>query len=257
MGAVAEAAAERAIRGEGTSEAEWQRWGGLATLRECAAGGLLPGGARAVVVAPHPDDEVLACGGLLAQWAADRRPLRLVCVTDGEASLPAAPTCGAAALADRRRSERAAGLRCLGVPEDTDIVCLGLPDGGVGSHLDELADRLTFLLKPGDVVFAPWRHDGHPDHEAAGVAAARACSRRGATLHEVPIWMWHWAAPGDPRVPWTRLRRIRVQHPEEKAAAISEHRSQIETMGGEPPTLPTWALARWLRPFEYVFEASA
>ena len=53
-------AAGRAIRGDGTTEAEWNGWPGLARLPAIAAGELVPEGARAVVVAPHPDDEVLA-----------------------------------------------------------------------------------------------------------------------------------------------------------------------------------------------------
>jgi hypothetical protein len=69
--------------------------------------------------------------------------------------------------------------------------------------------------------------------------------------------MWHWAQPGDPRVPWARLQRVAVRHPREKAAAIMQHQSQLEDLEGEPPTLHPWALARWLRPFEYVFEAGA
>ncbi|MEF7615756.1 PIG-L family deacetylase [Aquincola sp. MAHUQ-54] len=247
-------AAERAIEGQGTPESAWQRWGGLHAMPQRSAGGLLPPGARAVVLAPHPDDEVLACGGLLAQWVAAGHPVSVVCVTDGEASLPAARGCAPAELAARRRREREAGLRCLGVLGRAELHCLALPDGGVGGCLPALAGRLAALLGPGDQVFAPWRHDGHPDHEAVGEAAARACRRAGATLHELPIWMWHWAAPGDPRVPWARLRRIGVQHRLPKAKAILRHRSQVLPFGGEAPTLPRWALKRWLRPHEYVFE---
>jgi LmbE family N-acetylglucosaminyl deacetylase len=50
-------------------------------------------------------------------------------------------------------------------------------------------------LCPGDVVLAPWRHDPHPDHEAAGRAAALAARACGATLLEYPVWMAYWMTP--------------------------------------------------------------
>lgn len=249
-------AADRRIAGQGTPEAAWQQWPGLAALPEHDAAALLPPGRRAVVVAPHPDDEVLACGGLIAQWAAAGRCVQVVAVTDGEASLPAARVHGAEALGALRRREREAGLACLGLAAH-DVVALGLPDGGVGRETHALAARLAELLRPGDVVLAPWRRDGHPDHEAVGEAAARACVQRGLPLHELPIWMWHWARPDDPRVPWARLRRVAVRHAGAKAEALRQHHSQLLPAGGEPPTLPPWALARWQRSFEYVFEAGA
>lgn len=249
--------AQRAIEGAGTPEGVWQHWSGLHALPRCTAEALLPPGHRAVVIAPHPDDEVLACGGLLARWAAAGRTLSLVCVTDGEASRPASLTLGPTALAAQRRRERVAGLQCLGMQHPDEPVCLGLPDGDVQARVDLLTERLAELLRPDDVVFAPWRQDGHPDHEATSHAAVAACKRHGALLYEQPIWMWHWAEPGDARVPWERLRRVEVRRPGEKAAAIAQHRSQLEAFDGELPTLPDWALARWLRPFEYVFEPAA
>src|SRR5262249_21527874 len=54
---------------------------------------------------------------------------------------------------------------------------------------------------------ATWSGDGHPDHEAVGRAAAVAVERTGATLLEYPVWMWHWASPDDPAVPWDRAYR--------------------------------------------------
>ncbi|RJT90627.1 class I SAM-dependent methyltransferase [Cryobacterium melibiosiphilum] len=49
---------------------------------------------------------------------------------------------------------------------------------------------------PGTWVIAPWRSDGHPDHTAAGDAAATAAADANARLLEYPIWAWHWSTPG-------------------------------------------------------------
>jgi hypothetical protein len=40
-------------------------------------------GERLLVLAPHPDDEVIGCGGLVAQHLRERREVRVVVATDG------------------------------------------------------------------------------------------------------------------------------------------------------------------------------
>ncbi|RYF32212.1 MAG: PIG-L family deacetylase, partial [Comamonadaceae bacterium] len=83
---------DRAIEGLGTSEADWIGWPGLARMPLATPAQLVPPGARAVVVAPHPDDEVLSVGGLLAMLSnngaarSDDFVVTVIAVTDGAAS---------------------------------------------------------------------------------------------------------------------------------------------------------------------------
>jgi LmbE family N-acetylglucosaminyl deacetylase len=251
-----ERVADRTIHGQGTPERAWRGWDDLKTSRPLSIEQLAPRGARVVVVAPHPDDEVLGCGGALALLARAGREIVVVGVTDGEGSHPGSIDWTPALLARRRRGERADGLARLGVLPLAHA--LGLPDGDVAHHEDALATRLHELLQPRDVVLATWRLDGHPDHEATGRAAAAAVADRGCRLWEVPVWMWHWAAPSDPRVPWQRMRRLAldVEARDRKSRAIAAHGSQLVGTPAErrPPVLPDWALARLLRPFEVFIE---
>lgn len=145
-----------------------------------------PVGDRAVVVVPHPDDEVLGTGALL-RWLAHRGvPTTVVAVTDGEASHARSHRITRAALRRVRAAERDAALAALGV--DPVVVCLGLPDGAVSAHGAALATVLGPHLDTDTTVVAPWRVDGHPDHDAVGTAAATAAARAGAALWEVAIW---------------------------------------------------------------------
>lgn len=254
-GAAPDADQSREIVGEGTPEAAWRSWRGLGQLSRAGLDELVPPGRRAVIVAPHPDDEVLGAGGLLRALAARGRELLIVGVTEGEGSHPGSALWSADALAVRRGVERSEGLQALGLTARIDP--LGYADGQLASNIAGLARRLGETLRHDDVVFATWVCDGHPDHEAVGQAAARACAARGARLLQMPVWMWHWARPGSERVPWQRAVRFELgdEALARKRAAIDCHRSQLEAdpTRAAPPILSSAALARWLRPFEVFF----
>lgn len=150
---------------------------------------------RVVVVAAHPDDETLGAGGLIATAAQHGLETVVVVLTDGEASHPHSPTATPARLAALRRSETRAAVGVLHPGART--VFVGVPDGEVANHETAcLAAVVEMIGEGGDtLVVAPWRSDGHPDHDAAGRLSAVAASRTDATLLEYPIWLWHWGTP--------------------------------------------------------------
>jgi len=255
-------AAGRRIAGEGTPDSDWQAWDGLRNLPPVSAATLVPPCRRAVIVAPHPDDEVLACGGLLQLLAAQGSTTLLVAVTDGTASHPGSTSMTPEQLARLRPGETGAALRALGlgVSPATPAPCVlrvRLPDGAVEASAGQLQTLLELMLRPDDVVFVTWRQDGHPDHEACGLAAAMAASGCGATLIEMPVWSWHWAAPGDVRVPWHRAHRLVLSEDvlRRKREAVRCFTSQLheDTTTGQPAILPPHVLARLLHPYEIYF----
>ena len=119
-----------AIEQPGTDEADWRAWAGLHRLPVAD----LTGWARVLVLAAHPDDEVLGVGGTMAQLAAAGARLRLVSVTDGEASHPGHPDPARAGRPPGRRDRRRAWV--LGA-QATEVIRLGFPDtrrGGPGGR---------------------------------------------------------------------------------------------------------------------------
>ena len=242
--------------GDGTPESEWLAWPPLDALARISLDTLLPAGSRAVVVAPHPDDEVLSVGGLLAELAARRQATCVVAVTDGDASHPGSGRWSPSALAAVRRAETATALHRLGLPPDATLR-LGVPDGGVEAGIAALTRQLAECLGAKDVVFSTWRLDGHPDHEATARACAAAVAQVGARLVEVPVWAWHWSRPGDPRWPWDRARRLDLSPSaqDRKRHAVQAFRSQIEpdASTGAAPILRNSTVARAARPFEVMF----
>jgi LmbE family N-acetylglucosaminyl deacetylase len=237
------------IDAPGTDERDWAAWSWLSTLPGSGLAGLA-GVTSAVIVAAHPDDEVLGAGGLIAVLAASRARLRLVAVTDGERSHRGHAT--PAALARRRTAETADALRALGA-QATEVIRLRLPDSGLAAREKDLTAELAPLVEGFDLCLAPWDHDMHPDHEAAGRAAARA---NPGQLYYYPVWMWHWSFPGDPRVPWDRALRIPLppRAAGRKRAAISCFASQTTDRGhGLGPVLPPGTIAHFTRTMEVLF----
>ncbi|CAH0166356.1 LmbE family N-acetylglucosaminyl deacetylase [Rhodococcus fascians] len=211
-----------------------------------------------VVVAPHPDDEVLGVGGLLSMAAAAGVDVRVVAVTDGDGSHPGSPTVSAEDLRALRPVESERALAELGIVQPPTR--LQFTDGEVEKHEDALARALVPLLDatPGTWCLTPWRGDGHPDHEATARACLTAAAVVGIPVVEYPIWMWHWATPEHRAVPWSRSRRIDLpaHAVEAKRASIERFESQIRPLSDHPAdraVLPPHILTRFRRPFEVVF----
>lgn len=252
MGAVA----ERHIGATGTPESLWAEQLRRVPVRKLDA--LVPASLRLVVVAPHPDDEVLACGGLVFEHVARGGEVCVIGVTDGEASHPDSEVWTRTTLAEQRRCESAAGLRLLGVAE-SQVVRLGFPDGLLARYAGPLREALGLCVRPDDVVVCTWQLDGHPDHEAVGAAAQTACDDAGAQCLQVPVWMWHWSCAGDDAVPWHLLRALPVSPTAlaRKRAALSAHVTQLTPRGaGTGPVLDPLIVARASRPAEYFFVAT-
>ncbi|HEV2638032.1 MAG TPA: PIG-L family deacetylase [Actinocrinis sp.] len=240
------------IQAPGTAEELWRAWPRLHDLEPMELGPVR----SAVVVAAHPDDEVLGLGGTLAMLAASSARLLLVMVTDGEASHPGSRAVSPAGLAAIRRAETEAGLAALGAG-NAEVIRLGLPDSGVEKHAGDLLERLRPLVDGFDLCAAPWSRDAHPDHEAAGRAAQTACVEAGTPFVYYPVWMWHWARPDDARVPWNRAARIGLPTwaLARKRQAIACQASQVNPLGERPEDaaiLPPEELDHFTRDFETV-----
>ncbi len=209
---------------------------------------------RVVVVAAHPDDETLGAGGVLRALAAAGVELALVVATDGEAAYPALDAAARCELAGVRRAELAAAMRAQGLGA-VPVTWLGLPDSGLAAHQASLRDALVPLMDGAGAYLAPWPGDPHPDHRAAGLAAAAAAP---VTAHgwSYPVWMWAWTDPADPSVPWDRARQLPLDAGARasRAAAVACYRSQVGPgPDGSPPVLAAGLLDHVDRPMELLF----
>lgn len=237
----------------GRPEHEWRadsRWAGLHRLRVTPGRGIR----KLVLLAAHPDDETLGAGGLLSSCARAGIPVEVLICSDGEASHPDSPTHSPTDLARLRREEVAVAVTALAPA--ADIRYLGLPDGGLSDQTVAVAQLLRSSvadLGVGAIIAAPWRHDGHPDHDALGLSAAQVAEETGALLLEYPIWWWHRGSPAD--TPWADLVVLDLDEDQRaaKREALATHTTQVQPLSdaaGDEVLLSAGMLAHFDRPFE-------
>jgi LmbE family N-acetylglucosaminyl deacetylase len=250
-----DALTDRTIRGAGTPESVWAEWLRGHPLPRVSVRELVNPRGTVHVVAPHPDDEMLPCGGMIRQLFLAGIAVQIWAVSDGEGSHPDSPRWPREALATARthESEQALALLAPGTPRHR----LEIPDGSIDGNEGRIAVALSDALRPGDTVVAPWQWDGHPDHEAASRASRSAAAACRCEFLEVPIWAWHWVEPSSGVFPLDRAVAIDLDAATllMKRRAIEGFRTQLEPdpSNGRPPILARTALDRLLRPFEVVF----
>jgi LmbE family N-acetylglucosaminyl deacetylase len=209
---------------------------------------------RLIVIAPHPDDEVLGAGGLIQEALREGVLVEIVSLTDGEASHPHSTVLQDSELASTRRRESQVALRRLGWHSPA-VTYLGLPDGRVAEFQAELDSALASILLPDDLCVAPWINDGHPDHNVSGESALRVGRSVGAKSLGYLVWAWHWADPEGADIPWNQCVRLDLGRRSQarKRWSTLAFESQIRPLGPSPDDaeiLPVPLLRRFWRPYE-------
>lgn len=127
---------------------------------------------KMLVFAPHPDDDIIGCGGTIARFVAQGSQAAIVYLTSGESgSLAHHPL----DLARRREEEARAAAALLGV---NDCLFLRQPDGYIGWS-QELADSLVSIIRSRQpsMVFLPHAGEGVRDHRQCSRLVQEACQR--------------------------------------------------------------------------------
>lgn len=171
-----------------------------------------------LVIAPHPDDEAIGCGGTLCRHSADGDRVTVVFLTSGELGLKGV---SAEKVWKIREAEAAASQRVLGV---ATIDFLRLADGSAAGDVRKGARLLRPILRresPG-LIYLPHPEEWHPDHKAA-LPILRAAFRGGGLA--VPALRGYevWTPIAEPHhvedISKTMARKLR---------AVRSHRSQFE-----------------------------
>ena len=128
---------------------------------------------RVVIIAPHPDDEVIGCGGLIQTLVERGTPPHVIILTSGEGSHRGCCDITAEELIAGRHRLTLSATATLGFPA-SHVHCLHYPDGGVALEHPE-TERLAALLKElkPDAVFVPHSGEGWNDHVRVAAIVAQ------------------------------------------------------------------------------------
>jgi len=243
---------------------------GCAVLRRCAARRPISSEVsreRALVVAPHQDDETLGCGGMIAMKRLAGIPVEVVFLTDGSASHPNCPNVPPRRMSQIRRQEAGRACALLGV-ERGHLRFMELPDGKLAELGQEEVERVAWELsrilaqtRPRE-VFAPHPRDCWPDHEAASRITRLALTNSGlnARLLFYPVWLWQNLRLRSARaVRMGAAFRLNISSVlPTKLAAVSQYESQVNPVCGRPGCgcLPEGFLRHFSYPYETFFRSN-
>lgn len=141
---------------------------------------------KALVISPHPDDDVIGLGGTLYRI---RDRVTVVHVTSGERGIPETAPKEAAEI---RRGESKAAATVIGLPDDR-LIFLEFSDGKTGGT-GKIARSLAEVIErhSPDDLFAPSPIDSHPDHRNVAGAVGRAL---GKTNRAPRCWVYEVWTP--------------------------------------------------------------
>ncbi len=195
---------------------------------------------KTLVVAPHPDDESLGCGGAIALLRLSNVEIFVLVLSDGALSHPNSKKFPAQRLRDLREREMRNALEILNVQVENatffrykDRAVPNENSEGWRSAVERCRDYLR-KIEP-QTILVPWRRDPHPDHRAAFSLIKFA--NETARIIEYPIWLWEIAEREDaPQSNEVRARRLDISSVfERKQEAIRAHESQTTDLIDDDP----------------------
>ncbi|MCF2442571.1 PIG-L family deacetylase [Dyadobacter sp. CY345] len=220
-----------------------------------------------IVMAPHPDDETLGCGGTMALLRKLEIPVHFIFVSDGTMSHPNSKKFPASKLRELREKEAENAVLTLGGDKEC-IEFLRIKDRSVPYPDDagfaEIVEKLVKIItdiKP-ETIFIPWQNDPHPDHKATWeiISEVKKHLKFNRRILEYPIWLWELGNPEDVAV-IDRMRKFAVNIEETlplKIQALLAHESQVTRLIDDDPEgfmLSPEVIAHFNIPTEVFFES--
>jgi LmbE family N-acetylglucosaminyl deacetylase len=190
---------EKALKGESCTRPS------IITLQEKA---------RILVIAPHPDDEILGCGGTIGKFIQNGSHIKTLFLTDGSHGNN---TIEQQFLVNLRKLEAKAGLKILG---SDDLEFFNFKDSELRATRETIRMMLSLIedYHP-EIIFLPFFLDNHPDHKESAVIAAHALNR-----YKVPVVCYCYEV-------WTALfPNVLIDITDmmdKKIRAIEAHESQV------------------------------
>lgn len=177
-------------------------------------------GRRILIVAPHPDDEVFGCAGLIQHAQEMGVPVDVAIITGGGQSHVDCCNISANELIKQRRALARKAAHTLGLAE-RNLHFLDYPDGGIHWNCPETEKfrQLVDKLSP-DTIFVPHWGEGWPDHIETGRIVRQLIKDRGQIdIYEYCVWFWFYNVR---HIDWPSARIVRM--------TAAQHRAKLDAI---------------------------
>ncbi len=204
---------------------------------------------KTIIIAPHPDDEVIGCAGLIQALVEWGTPPHVIILTGGEGSHRGCCDTSAEEIIAARHQLTLKAAVTLGLPE-SHIHCLHYPDGGVALEHPETESLQMLLSELAPLsVFVPHCGEGWSDHLQAAEITKHLMTGKDVSIYEYCVWMWYYNVW---RLDYRNARVLRMSrvHHQRKLQAVDGYVTPLAPCGkpwsGVLPELFLKA-ARWSR----------
>lgn len=173
-----------------------------------------------IVIAPHPDDEIIGCAGLIRQLLKAGKQLDVVILSGGEKSHSGCCQIDEKTLIEARRNLSRQAAQVVGLPLE-HLHFLNYPDGNIAyNHLE--TNRLKQLItemRP-DTIFIPHKGEGWSDHVEAGRIIKKLTEDcTDIQLYEYCVWFWYYNVWN---IDWRNARLVKMSK--------EEHQCKLKAM---------------------------
>lgn len=186
--------------------------------------------AHTIILAPHPDDEIFGCAGLIARLVAKGKAPHIVILTGGGASHRECCNVAEPDVISARRDLTLKAAKNLGLTSE-NIHFLNFEDSRIGSRPENEVSKLKALIdsiKP-EIVMVPHNGEGWSDHLAARELGLELAPKT-AAVYEYCVWMWYYHQK---HLDWPNASKLKMTSAEmsKKQAAINTYTNACAPCG--------------------------
>ena len=190
-----------------------------------------PPGERIVVLAPHPDDETLGCGGTIRLLTKSGKQVKVIFLTSGDQADPSNPASkiqhGEEHITDYSMLREREAMRALKILGVSDYEFLRFPDRKLNLHFESVFGRLLDVVKQyaADIIYSPSMIELNPDHRTTASLAIemqKTVDRTKAGRGPLTLLFYEVATPLRPNV-LIDITSSRMR----KRKAVKKYKSQL------------------------------
>ena len=183
-----------------------------------------------VIIAPHPDDEVIGCAGLIQALVERDTPPHVIILTGGEGSHRGCCNTPQETIVAERHQLTIKAAETLGLSQ-SNIHCLEYPDSGIDfAHAEtEKLKTLLHQLSP-NAIFVPHNGEGWSDHINVMGIVKKLMKCHVVNIYEYCVWMWYYNV-WNLDYPNARILKMTPAQRQRKLQAIEQYTKPLAPCG--------------------------